>query len=64
MLSVFITPWENPTAIQRAIIRAVRSTTSAYHAGIAFARGELQQVREVVFDHVVGEAGHVLVAAA
>ncbi len=32
MLSVFITPWQKPTACHCAISRAVRSTTAASSA--------------------------------
>jgi hypothetical protein len=32
MLSVFITPWMNPTSIQRAISRAVRPITASSSA--------------------------------
>ena len=54
MLSVFITPWTNPTSIHRATSDACASTTRSNSARYGF--GGVGGVRVVPSDRVVGQA--------
>ena len=71
MLSVFITPWQKPTACHCAISRAVRSATSSSSAaagcGVALQRGEVALDRRVEqaaqCGEVAGGVGEVLEVA-
>ena len=56
MLSVFITPWMNPTSIQRATSDAWASTTGFEEREVRVLR--VDDVRVVAGDRVVGEAPH------
>ncbi len=56
MLSVFMTPWMNPTSIQRATSDACASTTPLEEREVWVLR--VRRVRVVTGDGVVGEARH------